>query len=61
MCLQSITSRSVRFPAYGMAPRTVDPGNDVAAISGTQVMLKITPTMKAAGGRSSWTTTKRSR
>ena len=40
------------FPAYtGLQPRTVDPGGDVAAIQGTDVRLKITPTMKSDGGR----------
>jgi hypothetical protein len=41
-----------RFPAYtGLEPRTVDPGGDVAAIKGTEVRLKITPTMTTPGGR----------
>ncbi|HUR34470.1 MAG TPA: DUF4175 family protein, partial [Vicinamibacterales bacterium] len=41
-----------RFPAYtGLEPRTVDPGGDVAAIKGTDVRLKITPTMATPGGR----------
>src|SRR5689334_2254184 len=40
------------FPAYtGLEPRTVDPGGDVAAIKGTDVKLKITPTMATPGGR----------
>ena len=40
------------FPAYtGLEPRTVDPGGDVAAIKGTDVRLKITPTMATPGGR----------
>src|SRR3954451_20453866 len=40
------------FPAYtGLEPRTVDPGGDVAAIRGTDVKLKITPTMATPGGR----------
>ena len=41
-----------RFPAYtGLEPRTVEPGGDVAAIKGTDVLLKITPTMATPGGR----------
>ena len=41
-----------RFPAYtGLEPRTVEPGGDVAAIKGTDVRLKITPTMATPGGR----------
>src|SRR5207245_8913923 len=40
-----------RFPAYtGLQPRTIDPGGDVAAIKGTEVLLKITPTMTTPGG-----------
>ena len=40
------------FPAYtGLEPRTVDPGGDIAAIKGTEVRLKITPTMATPGGR----------
>ncbi|MFN7984969.1 MAG: DUF4175 family protein, partial [Vicinamibacterales bacterium] len=41
-----------RFPPYtGLEPRTVDPGGDVAAIKGTDVRLKITPSMTTPGGR----------
>jgi Domain of unknown function (DUF4175) len=41
-----------RFPAYtGLAPRTVEDGGDVAAIRGTEVRLRITPSMAAPGGR----------
>src|SRR5262245_61149065 len=41
-----------RFPAYtGLQPRKVDGGGDVAAIRGTDVLLTITPTMKAPSGR----------
>jgi len=41
-----------RFPAYtGLPPRKVDDGGDVAAVRGTDVLLHITPTMKAPGGR----------
>ena len=32
-------------------PRTVDPGGDIAAIKGTEVRLKVTPTMATPGGR----------
>src|SRR6476646_7441254 len=40
------------FPEYtGLAPRTVDPGGDIAAIKGTEVHVKITPTMATPGGR----------
>src|SRR5262249_52165196 len=39
------------FPTYtGLQPRTIDPGGDVAAIKGTEVLLKITPTMTTPGG-----------
>ena len=41
-----------RFPAYtALEPRTVDPGGDIAAIKGTDVTLRITPTMATPGGR----------
>jgi hypothetical protein len=40
------------FPAYtGLEPRQVEDGGDVAAIRGTDVRLRITPTMAAPGGR----------
>ena len=40
-----------RFPAYtGLAPRKAD-GGDVAAIRGTEVVLRITPTMTAPDGK----------
>ena len=40
------------FPAYtGLQPRTIDPGGDVAAIRGTEVRLRVSPTMKTPGGR----------
>ena len=40
------------FPAYtDLQPRTIDPGGDVAALKGTNVSLKITPSMKTPGGR----------
>jgi hypothetical protein len=41
-----------RFPAYtNLEPRTVDPGGDIAAIQGTEVVVKVTPTMATPGGR----------
>ena len=41
-----------RFPSYtGLAPRTVEDGGDVAALSGTEVRLKIQPTMATGSGR----------
>src|SRR5436190_13953731 len=41
-----------RFPAYtSLPPRKVDGGGDVAAIRGTDVFLKVTPTMKTPGGQ----------
>jgi hypothetical protein len=41
-----------QFPSYtGLAPRTVEDGGDIAALRGTNVNLKITPTMAAASGR----------
>ena len=40
------------FPSYtGLPPRKVDDGGDVAAIKGTEVRLRITPTMAAPSGR----------
>ena len=40
------------FPAYtGLAPRTVDPGGDIAALKGTEVRVIVTPTMATPGGR----------
>src|SRR5262245_38666870 len=40
-----------RFPAYtGLAPRKAD-GGDVAAIRGTEVVLRVTPTMATPGGK----------
>jgi hypothetical protein len=40
-----------RFPAYtGLAPRKAD-GGDVAAIRGTEVVLRVTPTMTAPDGK----------
>ena len=41
-----------RFPAYtGLAPRVVEDGGDVATLSGTDVRLKIQPTMATRSGR----------
>ena len=41
-----------RFPAYtGLEPRTVEPGGDVAALAGTEVRLKVTPTMASNAGK----------
>ena len=40
------------FPSYtGLEPRTVEPAGDVAALAGTEVRLKITPTMASNGGK----------
>ena len=40
------------FPTYtGLAPRTVEDGGDVATLRGTDVNVKVTPTMAAKGGR----------
>jgi hypothetical protein len=40
------------YPSYtGLEPRTVEDGGDVAALSGTDVRLKIQPTMATRGGR----------
>src|SRR5256885_5175910 len=40
-----------RFPAYtGLAPRKAE-GGDVAAIRGTEVVLRVTPTMTAPDGK----------
>ncbi len=41
-----------RFPSYtGLSPRTVEDGGDVAALPGTVVEVRITPTLPAPGGR----------
>ena len=41
-----------RFPAYtGLAPRTFEYGGDVAALRGTTVHLKVTPTLSTPGAR----------
>ncbi|HSG09203.1 MAG TPA: DUF4175 family protein [Longimicrobiales bacterium] len=40
------------FPAYtGLPPRTVEDGGDVAALPGTVVEVRITPTIPSPGGR----------
>jgi Domain of unknown function (DUF4175) len=40
------------FPAYtGLAPRTVENGGDIAALRGTRVDLRVTPTMLTPGGQ----------
>jgi hypothetical protein len=41
-----------RFPAYtGLSPQSLENSGDVAALAGTQVLVRVTPTMKVAGGR----------
>ena len=40
------------FPAYtGLAPRKIDNGGDIAVLQGTQVRMRIVPTMPAPAGR----------
>ena len=40
------------FPAYtGLQPRVVEPGGDIAALKGTEVHVKVTPTMTTPAGR----------
>ena len=40
------------FPAYtGLPPRTIEDGGDVAALPGTVVEVRITPTLPSPGGR----------
>jgi hypothetical protein len=40
------------FPAYtGLQPRKIEDGGDIAVLKGTQVRVKITPTMTAPGGQ----------
>ncbi|HTL00619.1 MAG TPA: DUF4175 family protein, partial [Vicinamibacterales bacterium] len=40
------------FPAYtGLAPRKIENGGDIAVLQGTEVRMRITPTMKAPSGR----------
>jgi hypothetical protein len=41
-----------RFPSYtGLPPRTVEVGGDIAALKGTTVTLRVSPTMLTPGGR----------
>jgi hypothetical protein len=41
-----------RFPAYtGLPPQTVEDGGDVAALRGTTVALRVTPTVPVTAGR----------
>ena len=40
------------FPAYAnLPPRTMDPGGDIAVLKGTEVQVRVTPTMTTPGGR----------
>ena len=42
----------LHFPAYtGLAPRKVEDGGDLAVLRGTEVRVKVTPTMAAKGGQ----------
>ncbi|MGH6692710.1 MAG: DUF4175 family protein, partial [Gammaproteobacteria bacterium] len=41
-----------RFPAYtGLEPQTIEDGGDIAVLAGTEVRIRVIPTMKAPGGR----------
>jgi hypothetical protein len=41
-----------RFPAYtGLPPQIVEEGGDIAVLRGTEVRLRVVPTMKSPGGR----------
>lgn len=41
-----------RYPAYtGLEPRVVEDGGDIAALRGTEVRLRIAPTLATPGGR----------
>ena len=41
-----------RFPAYtGLPPRTIENGGDIAVLEGTEVRLRIVPTIPTAAGR----------
>ncbi len=41
-----------RFPAYtGLPPQKIDNGGDVAALRGTEVALRVVPSMDSPGGR----------
>jgi hypothetical protein len=40
------------FPAYtGMSPKKIEDGGDIAVLKGTEVRVKVTPTMAAKGGQ----------
>ncbi len=40
------------FPAYtGLQPRIVEPGGDIAVLKGTEIHVKVTPTMTTPAGR----------
>ena len=40
------------FPPYtGLAPRKVEDGGDIAVLRGTEVLMRIVPTMSTSGGR----------
>ena len=40
------------FPAYtGLEPQKIEDGGDIAVLRGTEVRLRVIPTMKAMGGR----------
>ena len=42
----------LHFPAYtGLPPRKVEDGGDLAVLKGTEVRVKVTPTMAARGGQ----------
>ncbi len=42
----------LHFPAYtGLAPRKIEDGGDLAVLKGTEVRVKVTPTMAARGGQ----------
>ncbi|MYK02501.1 MAG: DUF4175 domain-containing protein, partial [Gemmatimonadales bacterium] len=44
-----------RFPAYtGLSPRTVEDGGDIAVLRGTEVRLRVTPTMVTEAARLSF-------
>ncbi len=41
-----------RFPAYtGLEPQTIEDGGDIAVLRGTEVRVRVVPTMRTAGGR----------
>ncbi|MEQ1760982.1 MAG: DUF4175 family protein, partial [Vicinamibacterales bacterium] len=42
----------LRFPAYtGLEPQKIEDGGDIAALKGTEVRLRVFPTMKTPGGQ----------